>query len=185
MSDITTERKSIISFNDLLTDNFLPKKDIHKTIEFIDYNLRSDENKVVELYKDKIASFNNLFNDKLAALRSKERQKNRDFFKLTQNWIGYISALYDDHFSANVEDVTQSGTYEVAEFYYADVSSEDQKLISLGSIFYWSVGYEERNGQRYKESFLRFQRLPPWNVDELDVVIDKASSLRSKLKWED
>jgi hypothetical protein len=58
-------------------------------------------------------------------------------------------------------------------------------LVSKGAGFYWSLGYVNDNGQVKKDSFIRFQRIKPWDEDELNEIADKANLLRNHLdNWE-
>lgn len=133
-----------------------------------------------------VNNLNDLYNAKINALSKRSIIKETEYFKQTQNWVGHIIQINDNEkFTAKLEDLNDPGTYEEAEFYFKDVSPDDQSLISLGSIFYWSVGYAVRiGGQVKKESLLRFQRLPAWNVAEFDKIVDASSALRARLKWE-
>src|ERR1700722_4226657 len=85
----------------------------------------------------------------------------KNYFDKVQSWIGYILSVSEDSFLAKIEDPNEiHTTYEEAEFSIDDVEEEDKKLLLIGSVFYWSVGYEYRGGTKTKQSILRFKRLP-------------------------
>lgn len=128
---------------------------------------------------------NVIYDNRIYALYKQPISEDVNYFKHTQNWVGHIIGINAKGFVARLEDLNNPGTFEVADFDLEEVSQEDQKLISEGSIFYWSVGFAVRSGgQVIKESLLRFQRLPPWNVEEFDRIADSSSKLRGRLKWE-
>lgn len=202
--DNTLESKSFFNDGKLLTDNFIKTKQLEEIFQVVNYELKSDERADTDqiLYKIDLAEGGNpermdtngvslakfrwkhVVNDKIKAFNTREKVESKLYFRQTQNWIGHITDIHDRSFTARLDEINNSGTYEVAEFEFDDVSDSDKKLIALGAIFYWSVGHAVRSGQVYKESFIRFQRLPPWNGSELDRVVDQSSDLRSTLKWE-
>lgn len=108
----------------------------------------------------------------------------RNSFSHTQKWIGYIVRLKTDSFIAKLEDINNPNTYEIGEFEFREISPEDKELISLGTVFYWSIGYANYNGQVKKESIIRFKRTAGWKEDDVDFVADRSSRLDSELKWE-
>jgi hypothetical protein len=106
----------------------------------------------------------------------------KKFYKKVQNWQGIVLGIDDFHFKAKLIDITNGGTYEIAEFDIEDVSPEDRSLIGLGSLFYWSVGRAMENGQSVNRSDIRFQRLITLDESELDKISDDADVLFSNLK---
>lgn len=110
---------------------------------------------------------------------------NRNHFSQSQNWIGYVIEINKETFRAKVEDAYESsGTYEEVEFDLMDVEDEDKELLSIGSVFYWSIGYEYRKGTKSKQSMLRFKRLPKWNTTDIDSAKDLADDLYKNLNWD-
>jgi len=110
--------------------------------------------------------------------------KIRNYIANSQKWVGYITELNKDFYTARLEDITHGGTYEVGDFFYDEVSKEDREYLKLGAIFYWSVGHSVRNGQVIKESIVRFQRLPKWTEDDYNEALDRANDLNQTLKWD-
>lgn len=107
----------------------------------------------------------------------------RNYFKVFQKWVGYITEVNGECFVARLKDLTNGGADEEAEILIDDISPEDKQLISIGAVFYWSIGKEMFNGQVKKESIIRFKRAP-WEVDEVDNAFDLADELLEGLKWE-
>jgi hypothetical protein len=108
----------------------------------------------------------------------------KNHFDKVQSWIGHIIAINETTFLAKIEDANESsGTFEDAEFSIDDIEEEDKKLLLIGSIFYWSVGYEYRRGTKNKQSILRFKRLPKIDVATMDKAADLASELRN-INWD-
>jgi len=85
-------------------------------------------------------------------------------------------------FIARLTDLTSGGTDEIVEFELDDISPDDMKLLSIGSIFYWSVGHYMENGQSVKRSDVRFQRLILLDEDDIEVTKSNIEKKYSKLK---
>jgi hypothetical protein len=110
--------------------------------------------------------------------------RSKNYFKKSQNWIGYILDLYEDCFFAKLEDKNNPSTHETATFDNAEVSKEDLDLLKIGAIFYWSVGYDIQNGQVRKQSFIRFKRAVGITVDEFDEICDEKNELIKDINWD-
>jgi hypothetical protein len=106
------------------------------------------------------------------------------YFKKTQNWIGYVEAINEQGFTAKLVDKSNSGTYEIAQFNFDEISKSDMELISKGAIFYWSVGFENKNGQIEKVSLIRFKRSIDFTENDIDNISDKASEYAKNLNWQ-
>ena len=106
-----------------------------------------------------------------------------NYYKKSQNWIGTIEKIEDSCFEAKLVDLTQSGTYEYASFELDEVSKSDLKLVKLGSLFYYSIGYASNNGQIKKEAFLRFKRSVPFDQGVVEKIEDRITRLNTKIKW--
>lgn len=104
------------------------------------------------------------------------------FSKKIQNWKGIVLEITDNSFIAKLFDLTNGGTYEIGEFELNEVSPNDQPLLFLGSIFYWSVGHYMENGQIVKRSDIRFQRLITLDMDDIDNVQSEIEYKYSNLK---
>jgi hypothetical protein len=107
------------------------------------------------------------------------------YFLKTQRWIGHVIEVTGKIFKAKLEDLNQPGTYEIGEFETNDISTEDYELFKIGSVFYWSVGLANYNGQIVKQSLLRFQRVNNWTETDYDNCSDRASDLMKNLNWEE
>jgi len=116
----------------------------------------------------------------------------KNYFNRSQKWIGHILRINEDNtFSAKLEDLNDLTTNEYAEFSLLEVSPDDHELLDVGSVFYWSVGYENKNGTVRKASVLKFQRLPIVDDAEIkrrialiDDVVDNVDQLIKKISWE-
>lgn len=111
------------------------------------------------------------------------KAKINNYSTTLQKWQGYVKQVdYDERkFEAILNDMTEGGTNEIAEFDFNDVSPDDRKLIQDGAVFYWSIGYSNHNGQTKKESLLRFQRVVEWSEEDYDIASDRASDLNENL----
>ena len=108
----------------------------------------------------------------------------RNYTQKIQKWKGHITEVLKEGFVAKLEDLTNQGTDEIGEFDIDDISTQDRSLISVGSVFYWTVGYFIKNGQISKQSLIRFQRLKEWSMQEYDKAIDTAEDLSKKINWD-
>lgn len=108
----------------------------------------------------------------------------RNYFSKSQRWIGMVTEIHEESYFARLKDITNFGTDEECEFGIEEVSLEDKELLTIGSIFYWSIGYAVVNGQIIKESLIRFKRIPTWAVEDFDRAIDRAHYLESEINWD-
>lgn len=100
-----------------------------------------------------------------------------------QKWIGHVLDIDEFSFTARIDELNRTNDiYETAEFNKSEISSEDLKLLEIGAIFYWNVGYSVENGQKKKESIVMFKRDREWSEDDFNLAIDQANDLYSKLK---
>jgi len=119
-------------------------------------------------------------------LKRRPAFNHRNSFVGSENWIGHVTAISDTFFSAKIEVLdSQGGTFEETDFDLNDIEEEDMKLLRIGSIFYWSVGYEYRGGTKSKQSVLRFKRLPTLNMTEVDAALDLSTDLYEHLNWKE
>jgi len=66
---------------------------------------------------------------------------------MEQKWFGWVEEIHDKSFSVRLNDLTPenridkglSGTYEIAEISYDDITEKDRETIKLGSIFYLTI----------------------------------------------
>jgi hypothetical protein len=83
-------------------------------------------------------------------------------FIVMEYWEGVVDEIFDTYFRAHILSLTTPEGDEVAEVYRTEVSPADEPLLRPGAVFYWTIGYEDApSGQRKRQSFLRFRRLPP------------------------
>jgi hypothetical protein len=104
----------------------------------------------------------------------------RSVFSPIEEWEGTVLGVGNDSFTARLVNKSDSRVpEEEGQFTMAQLSSiEDRDLVSPGSIFYFSVGYEESpSRQRRTTAFLRFRRLPAWTSTELKEIEAEADRL--------
>lgn len=134
------------------------------------------ENTTVDMYES----------EEVSELEPSLKPKINNYSTTLQKWQGYINQVdFDERkFEAILNDITDEGTKEIAEFDFSDVSPDDRKLIEDGAVFYWSIGYSNYNGQTKKESLLRFQRVVEWSEEDYNIASDSASDLNKKLNFQ-
>lgn len=58
---------------------------------------------------------------------------------------------------------------EVSDFSIEEVPPVDRPLVRTGAVFYWTIGYRDQaDGQRTRESSIRFRRLPNRRMEDVE-----------------
>ena len=128
---------------------------------------------------DKIKDYSNIIIN-----MNRNAQSQKDFSNSIQKWIGYVKEIRTDSFTAILNDINNPTTNETADFIINDdISKEDMPLLKIGATFYWSIGYHVQNGQRKKESFIRFKRSVPFTEEDVDKIADNAKKLERRIRW--
>lgn len=98
--------------------------------------------------------------------------------EVLQRWEGVVIWINKDSFGSRLKDLTDpQREEELVEFSIDEISENDDNLLQVGAVFYWSISYRiEPSGQKRRESTIRFRRLPVWNSSE----IEKAKQAASK-----
>lgn len=105
-------------------------------------------------------------------------KSNAAYFLPIERWEGYVSAIGEESFQAQLLSLTQGGPEEFAEFELVDISPGDRELLVEGAVFYWSVGYHiSETRQRMKASVVKFRRLPAWQERDMNELRDRARVL--------
>ncbi len=99
-------------------------------------------------------------------------------FIAVQKWEGYVSHVGKDTFEATLVCLKGEGPDQYAEFSFDVVSEDDQALISLGAVFYWTIGYREKVSGRVRDSLIRFRRLM-WTRQEVKTFEARAKELEN------
>lgn len=104
-------------------------------------------------------------------------------FKPLQEWRGTVTEIREFEFDAELRDQTDpSRPREVATFNLDEVSEGDQRLLVVGAVFYWCIGYElTASRQRKLVSTIIFRRLPGWTKTEIEAVRRKAAEIEELL----
>lgn len=104
-----------------------------------------------------------------------------DRFKLLQKWEGTVVRCSDSEFMAVLRE--EGEPEQEATFDLEEVPEGDRALVVPGGIFYWSIGYRDRRGQRFRESLIRFRRMPAWTKREIDRAQKEADEIITALHW--
>jgi hypothetical protein len=101
-----------------------------------------------------------------------------------QKWKGIVKSISEDTFVAQLTDLLNDVPEEEAELFRLDIQDDDKKLLSVGAIFYWCIGYVfSRSNQLTRASFLRFQRLPLYSKDSANIAAQKAKDIKDSITW--
>lgn len=102
-----------------------------------------------------------------------------------QKWEGYVLRVLKDSLWARLIDSTHQTPDAEAEIPLEEITPDDFELIKPGAIFYWSIGYLVLySGQRMRSSIIRFQRIPVWSSEEIDVGRKEAERFERIIEWE-
>ncbi len=156
-----------------LTDKF--KHSLPEAIQvFSDYNAENE-----------ISSAGKYINDERVMPAGKINPAVRHEAKINtlQEWVGVVIKIKKDSFLARLEDMTEKGPDEEAEFAIEELHADDKELLAEGAIFYWSIIYQDLAGQRTRVSLIRFQRLPRWGEGEIEQAKRKAKNIKDLLDW--
>lgn len=112
-------------------------------------------------------------------LEEPDQLDKNNYFQSLQQWLGHVIEIDNKEglFKAKLQDLNNSGTYEMAEFEIRDIADGDLEIFKVGAAFYWSLGYHYNRSQKTKESSIRFQRLNDWTEEEYNTAIDNADDL--------
>lgn len=106
--------------------------------------------------------------------------KNR-FLEL-QKWEGIVLQISKDSMVARLIDLSEKESEGEVEFALDEIHSDDLPLVKPGAIFYWTIGYLDKGGQRIRASIIRFRRLPRWRTEELDAAKKDAEYTQKLFK---
>ncbi|MET9912934.1 hypothetical protein ABZZ74_40220 [Streptomyces sp. NPDC006476] len=90
--------------------------------------------------------------------RIERRRDSKQFIPLAR-WEGTVIERYETYFVAEVIDLNTDES-ATAEFEIGEVTPGDLHLCEPGALFYWTIGYDvKEGGQRSRTSVLHFRRL--------------------------
>ena len=99
-------------------------------------------------------------------------------FDMRGQWEGTVLRAEADEFAVVLRDILNPDIKEYeALFSTEEVSDDDRDLLKEGAIFYWTIGYQQRRGQRLRVSEIRFRRLPAWSCLDLKRVEDASREM--------
>jgi hypothetical protein len=106
-------------------------------------------------------------------------------FIVLHRWEGSVLEVSNGECRAIIRDLTRTkAPDEEISFSIDEISESDRQLAVPGSIFYWAIGYEDSpQGQRFRKSAIRFQRLPAWTETDIEKSRLEAQSLGDRLGW--
>ncbi len=148
--------------------------------DILEYEISSSRFHNIQEEFEKILTVKNYQRD----LVTRDIKYLRNYSTTLQSWKGVVVEIKEDSFVAELEDLTNGGTKEIAEVELFSVSPDDRKLVSEGASFYWNIGYKMNYGQITKESLIRFQRIIDWNEDDYDQAADRASDLFENINFD-
>lgn len=112
-------------------------------------------------------------------------QLERKAFKIIQEWEGYVVAIGDATFTAQLVDMTAGDTRpkEKAEFLIEDLSNDDKPLLQEGSVFRWLIVYNNYRGTKERVSVLYFRNQPAWRRSHQNAGGEGSQNILGAIKW--
>jgi hypothetical protein len=101
-------------------------------------------------------------------------------FPALQEWEGYVLAVHDDHFIADLVDLTAGHSHvgQQASIPLEELSEDDMSKLAAGRIFRWAIGYQRnRAGTKARVSQIIFRDLPSWRAADRRMAETQAESL--------
>lgn len=107
-------------------------------------------------------------------------------FCLLQSWEGTVTSKQGDTFLARLVDLhVRTNPIEIAEIPIDEIPVPDRCLLALGTVFYWSIGYETKpGGQLTRASEIRVRRSPVWSHRDIDEMKARAKELEAWLGYD-
>lgn len=108
-------------------------------------------------------------------------------FQPLQQWEGVVTSIDVDSIGVELKDLTTPNhPVEFAELPMGDIPNEDRRLLELGSVLYWSIGYKRSPGGTIERvSVVRMRRAPRWSRREVDTISAKAATLFTQIMRHD
>lgn len=98
---------------------------------------------------------------------------------ILQKWEGYVISVEKNTFWARIIPTKGEGVEQEVEIYKKEVLSDEQLSIEKGSVFYWSIGYDNTSTGRRKKSIIRFRRKLNWDNADYKRIANKVKKLEA------
>lgn len=109
-----------------------------------------------------------------------------DDFISKQKYGGVVLNISETSFFARLQNITENGNEEEAEFAIDELSEDDMPLLKEGAFFYWNIGYLIcHGGRKIGCHMINFRRIPVWSHREINAASTRIESLLSWLKIDD
>ncbi len=108
------------------------------------------------------------------------------FLQPLQEWEGYVIDIQKELFSARLIDLTAEAETEEeeVEFQIEELSDANRKLLKMGAIFRWVIGYQrDKSGSKRRVSQIVFRRIPAWTKKDLIRAGLRAQEMKAGVEW--
>ena len=100
-----------------------------------------------------------------------------------QQWEGAVVAVDSESFTAEIWDITDPiRADEELKLSLDELDEDDRKLVTVGTIFDWTIGFDLLPGEKRRFSLIKFRRLPRWTQRELDKFRDQARGIAARMR---
>jgi hypothetical protein len=112
-----------------------------------------------------------------------EKKWDKNYFITLRKWEGVVEAILESSFVARIKDVANEVPDERVEIDFDELTNVDEKrLIKIGAIFSWTMGYHvSLGGTRKRQAVLIFRRMPKWTEDNIQRGCKVADEMYDRL----
>ncbi len=104
-------------------------------------------------------------------------------FVSLKKWEGIVESVFESSFVARIKDVANEVPDERVEIDFDELTNIDEKkMIEVGAIFSWTMGYHvSSGGTRKRQAILIFRRMPKWTEEDIQRGYKVADEMFAKL----
>ncbi|MEX2621693.1 MAG: hypothetical protein WD250_15870 [Egibacteraceae bacterium] len=95
-----------------------------------------------------------------------------------QRWEGTVEEVTETTFAGVLQARSDDAPDEWVELHLDDVAEDERSLVVPGAVFTWSIGYQDSEAGRTRESTIRIRRRPGFTEAEIAAALDRASRRR-------
>ena len=112
-----------------------------------------------------------------------EKKWDKGHFITLRKWEGVVEAVLESSFVARIKDVANEVPDERVEIDFDELTNVDEKrLIKIGAIFSWTMGYRvSPGGTRKRQAVLIFRIMPRWTEDDIQRGCKVADEIYERL----
>lgn len=107
-------------------------------------------------------------------------------YRPIQKWEGTVTEIEGNTFIARLRDLTleDRDIREIGSFDFSEAHKNDQSLIKVGAVFYYTISFatDNKSGQPFTESRVYFVRKPPYSKRQIEQINARAEALHALIQ---